>query len=206
MLTLAISIPAAHLAVSHRNDNPLLLSPSVQAFHLGVSTLQDAPDRAAAYFRVALQEDPDFGEAQLLLAQSLYAAGFMDQAKTEAQHLYLRAVDQEQAYLQVSVMDLLSRLDEAAGGPKPALDWAQSAWEKARSEGFACAASAAHERLVDLIAEADQSELGLPETLSPQAAREIVLAAKDKPRDCDPLLGDADSFDEPWKGAKPPTA
>ncbi|MEM7708847.1 MAG: winged helix-turn-helix domain-containing protein [Pseudomonadota bacterium] len=197
-LALSIGVAAFHGGAEKDAETTLPLSPSVQAFQLGISTLDRSPERAADYFRVALREDPDFGEAQLLLAQSLFAAGLLDQARTEAQHLYVRTVDQELAYLQVSVMGLLSRLDEAAGVPNPAFDWAQSAWEKASSEGFACAASAARQRLVDLIAAADLSEQHFPEALRPTQNPETLMTAESGQNGCDPLLGET----EPVKAAK----
>ncbi|MFK7956844.1 MAG: winged helix-turn-helix domain-containing protein [Lysobacterales bacterium] len=174
-------------------DRGLTVSPALAAFNSGLATLAKNPANASEYFALTLRENPQFLEARLMLAQSLLLADEIDKARTEAEHLYVIAMEQELDYLQVSVMGLMSRLDESSGRSAPALEWARSALNKANERGFACAAEDAGRLLDQLLTQHPEAALASNRpTAKPSDQPPLPLAASTHQtlaRACDPLLG-----------------
>ncbi len=169
------------------------LSPALTAFNSGLETLASDPAQASQYFSLTLTENPQFLEARLMLAQSLLLSGDMDLARTEAEHLYALAVDRQLHYLQVSVMGLLSRLDDSAGRSRPALQWARSALDKATEQGFACAAADADRLLNDLLTQYPEAVLSSTRPRASASGSRTLTSATEQSlaQACDPLLGES---------------
>ncbi|MEM9529911.1 MAG: winged helix-turn-helix domain-containing protein [Pseudomonadota bacterium] len=195
-LAVSVVLGGSHPHVAGDRASALSLPPSIHAFNLGLAQLETDPGQAVHFFQRTLSENPQFLEARMMLAEALLRDGASDAARVEAELTYVQAVESGQAYVQVGVMQLLSRLDAVAGRPQSAIDWARSAAEKALEGGFACAAEEARRQLSQLLAR----EPDLPRSASPAALparRDGRLAQLAPPPQCEPLLGDALGRDGP---------
>ncbi len=140
--------------------------PALRAFSIGMDHLQHQRFGAAGeFFSLAAQEHPTFLEAQLMAAESLLAAGEVDDARARANTLMQQAQATRNNYLLMATLDLLSRADLADGNPRGALDLAREAAGSAREEGFACTAVAMEDRVLAIVTEL--SDEGLSPTSSP---------------------------------------
>jgi len=101
---------------------------------------QSRVGEAQRYFALALRENPDFDEARLMLAETLFAQGRTQDARAQASELLQSPMDVD-AYTMVSAMSLIGRSQSSDGDSTGGLHWARAAAQHARDEGFACAAA-----------------------------------------------------------------
>ncbi len=127
------------------------LPPALAALNRGIAELdRGAPGKAEQYFALAMREHPGFAEAQLLLAEALLAQGRLGAARDHAGQLIEGGAGGDR-YLVVAAMDIMSRSDLRAGASGPALGWLLDAADRARAEGFVCAAADLENRAVAMM-------------------------------------------------------
>ncbi|MEM9386036.1 MAG: winged helix-turn-helix domain-containing protein [Pseudomonadota bacterium] len=151
-----VARPVASTPIAgHVEATPML--PALQAFSIGMEHLeQDRFSAASEFFALASQEHPAFLEAQLMAAEASLAEGNIAAAREQANTLMQLAQSQDDGYLLVAALDVLSRAALAQGRQGWALDLARSAAGNAREAGYACAAMAIEARV-----ESIAMELGL---------------------------------------------
>jgi DNA-binding winged helix-turn-helix (wHTH) protein len=142
--TVILSLPGKVPHGSH-------LPPAYRAFLAGVEQLEDGkPEQAATQFELALAENPDFSEAQLLLAQSLIYADRLVQANAVLEALLASQAGHHDAYAQMTAMQLMGEIQQRVGKEEATLDWTRRAFENAEQSGYLCAAADLESRLIDL--------------------------------------------------------
>ncbi|MEO0425213.1 MAG: hypothetical protein AAF184_22950 [Pseudomonadota bacterium] len=177
-----VARPVASTPVaSHYEATPML--PALQAFSLGMEHLeQDRFAAASEFFALASQEHPAFLEAQLMGAEASLAEGNIAAARERANALMQQAQSQDNGYLLVAALDVLSRAALAQGRQDSALDLAKTAAGNAREAGYACAAMAMEARVASI---ATDLGLALPaEATAAEHPDPPVLADDTAPAHC----------------------
>ena len=158
-------VMVAFLAGPDRRVDPALpalsaLSPSMQAFVSGAAHLNAGePAAAQSMLALALQENAQFDEARLMLAEAYLVQGKHDRALEEARRVleHNDARTQPDAHASVAAMSLISRVEDSAGEPSRALHWAFEAAQRAHRGGLACTASDIEQRIDQLLARRDDA-------------------------------------------------
>lgn len=139
-------------AYSTMTGNDWELPPALRAFSAGLEAMRAARiSEARRHFSLALQENPDFAEARLLMAETLLTDEKFEQARMQA-GIVLASRGEANAYAQIAAMHLLSRTNEQRGDLDIAMRWASAAVEEARSQGFACTLAQLEDRVRLLLA------------------------------------------------------
>lgn len=159
------------------------LPPSLRAFGAGMQELeQSRVVQAERYFALALRENPGFDEARLMLAETLFAQGRVDEAQAQASDLLHSSLDLD-PHTSVSAMSLIGRSELSAGDSSEGLHWALAAARQAREEGFVCAAAGLEDRIAVLMA------TGAHADSARQQAPLTVAAAEPTPAYCRQMQG-----------------
>ena len=148
----AVSLVTATVALRAPAPVSVDYPPSLSAFARGVAKLERArPEAAERLFRLALEENPGFSEAHLMVGEALLAQGRLDEARDLAESL-LRDRVAHDAHARVSALALMSRAEEQAGRASRALHLALVAAERAQRGGFVCVAADIDDRIEKLLA------------------------------------------------------
>lgn len=164
----------------------MLQSPAMKAFSQGIESLNKRELTAAfEYFELAGRENPLLLEAGMMKAEILFEQADYVAAEALTNELLVRAIAQNEHYVEVSAQGLLSRISEQTGQLGNALDWALQADSNARDQGFACVAENTRIRIAGLLSESELpvnkvGEINSRE-LTPPLAKEKAALATDYP-------------------------